>query len=305
MFNMLAIWEEKLKGLAQTLYDTLPPEAIIEDEPTEKKAAKLIVDLKNNNLKEYDLKWWNLRIVEMDDQQFEEILGLFFTKELSSKIIVLDVRGNNLQFLPKRIRECAELRVLNLSNNGLEVLPETLWNCSKLIRLNVEHNRLKALGEGIWQCSELESLYAAKNNLEEIPYALGGCLKLEKFSLDKIPSLTVPDTVRGFQQNWGSLLMTLRMFQNDRAKVLVRTFEALEFKIPSDVLRIVTSYIDHLHEYTELVPESPDFALRRERIPDSLTLLFSCYQRRFKLPEQQNNTCLPTPDTLAHRNATT
>ncbi|HQW57424.1 MAG TPA: hypothetical protein PK583_00490 [Gammaproteobacteria bacterium] len=278
-------------------------------------AAPLIADLKSDNYK-YDGKSLNLRLIEMNDQQLEEILALFLEKKLSSKIGSLNVQGNNLQFLPASIGEFTELWSLDISNNRLETLPETLWNCKKLKCLNVEDNCLKVLGGGIWQCLQLQKLYAAKNDLEEIPYAVGGCFELEELSLDTIPFLTtVPDTIEGLQLRWQGLLTSLAWFQNERVEMLASIFKILETQAPSDVLekaseprlstkplQIILGYLTDRTEYKELIPKSPDPVVWGNRVPESLRHLFSIYKQRM-IPPQNEGHPQPKKSGISCKNA--
>ncbi|CAD0202203.1 unnamed protein product [Chrysodeixis includens] len=85
--------------------------------------------------------------------------------QISQKLKLLDISGNQLKYLPKPIWKLQKLVTLKLDNNLLDRLPTTLGRMSSLRHLTMTQNRLTSLPCGLLQC-RLEYIDLSENQLD-------------------------------------------------------------------------------------------------------------------------------------------
>ncbi|CAH1390133.1 unnamed protein product [Nezara viridula] len=97
----------------------------------------------------------------------------------------LDIRSNNLSFLPESISFLENLKELYLNNNLIKYLPEGILKLKNLRILSVPFNKLKRLPSNIEELNVLEELYLQGNPaLCILPNTLSFCSHLSKLVLD-------------------------------------------------------------------------------------------------------------------------
>lgn len=79
--------------------------------------------------------------------------------------------------------------------------------------------------------------------------------------------------------------------------------KASEPQFPTDVLKIILDYLTHRMEYKELIPKSPDLAVWRERVPESLRPLFNIYKQRMVPPQKPEGSPQPKQSAISYKKA--
>lgn len=72
-----------------------------------------------------------------------------------------------------------ELEVLNLKQNELPYIPKEISNLNKFICLNLSNNKFKELPEAIGELKELRFLHISFNNMTRVNPAIKNCNNLE------------------------------------------------------------------------------------------------------------------------------
>ncbi|XP_014292369.1 E3 ubiquitin-protein ligase LRSAM1 isoform X2 [Halyomorpha halys] len=102
-----------------------------------------------------------------------------------SLLKILDIRSNNLSFLPESIAFLENLKELYLNNNLIKYLPEGIVRLKNLRILSVPFNKIKRLPPNIEELNVLEELYLQGNPaLCILPNTLSLCSHLSKLVLD-------------------------------------------------------------------------------------------------------------------------
>ncbi|HEV2524226.1 MAG TPA: hypothetical protein VGU44_03745, partial [Gammaproteobacteria bacterium] len=66
---------------------------------------------------------------------------------------------------------------------------------------------------------------------------------------------------------------------------------------------IILDYLTHRMEYKELIPKSPDLAVWRERVPESLRPLFNIYKQRMVPPQKPEGSPQPKQSAISYKKA--
>jgi hypothetical protein len=138
------------------------------------------------------------------------------------KIIVLQVVGNKVRYLPDsmgNLRSLSSLWILNsklqqlpdsignletllylyLPNNLLQSLPESLGNLRQLVALDVSNNRLQGLPASVGQLESLHMFYGNNNRIETLPENLGNLKRLRMLNVYNNLLKSLPDSVEHLQ----------------------------------------------------------------------------------------------------------
>ena len=108
-----------------------------------------------------------------------------------TKLVWLDMHGNELTGLPPGICGLTELTHLFVSRNALTALPE-VSGLGKLVWLDMHGNELTGLPPGICGLTELTHLFVSRNRLTGLPLEIGQltnltCLGLVRNDLGTLP----------------------------------------------------------------------------------------------------------------------
>lgn len=185
----------------------------------------MITQLENalNNKENAELRknLQELKITELNDQQFGEILSLLQRTTLSDAISNLNVSDNQLTALPPQIGQLTALQELDVSCNQLTVLPPQIGQLTALQELDVTDNRLTALPPEIGQLTALQMLDVTENQLTALPLTLGNCIALAFFDADNNPlQASSPRTIDALTQAW-SLLQTAYRRSSQRKDIFL------------------------------------------------------------------------------------
>lgn len=134
-----------------------------------------------------------------------------------SDLEILDLHGNNISALPRKVENMSRLRMLNLSENSFESLPFDDLASLPLTELNIRKNKLSGtlIEEPIDSLPQLQTLDASANQLTRL-VPLGRAIDLPvahslSLSMNRLQGL--PDMT-----SWGSLL-TLTVDENSISSI--------------------------------------------------------------------------------------
>lgn len=103
--------------------------------------------------------------------------------KVPEKVLVLDLSGNNLEAIPKKIIQFKNLQVLNLANNYITNLPDEIFELKNLQVLNLEENRLTKLPKEIDRLKNLYNLNLTRTKIPSIPESFSNLKKLKILNL--------------------------------------------------------------------------------------------------------------------------
>lgn len=108
----------------------------------------------------------------------------------------IELAGNNLSEIPRRMLAFRKLQRLDLSANKFRTLPSELGRLTSLRKLNVFHNELSDLPETIGDLTKLESFNAGDNAIEYLPNTIGNLTNLKKLSLSGNLLIDLPKEIK-------------------------------------------------------------------------------------------------------------
>ncbi|MHA1535528.1 MAG: leucine-rich repeat domain-containing protein [Promethearchaeota archaeon] len=88
---------------------------------------------------------------------------------LGNHVIILNICGKNLNYLPESIAQLKYLQTLDLRNNNLTELPESIGNLEFLEELILHDNVLNSIPNSIGNLKNLGLLHLDNNNLKSLP----------------------------------------------------------------------------------------------------------------------------------------
>lgn len=173
-------------------------------------------------------------------------------------LISIDLSGNNIMRLSKRISNLKDLRVLNLSDNAIENLPNELGLISCLEDLNISSNCLSAIPEDIKKLKNLKQISINNNPLKTFPEFIGEIKSIKHLLANNIEINKFPVEVTQLTN-----LLSLNL-ANNRITNIPREFVKLEslnvfdvkgnnlVRPPIEILsRGPRAIINYLHEFDE------------------------------------------------------
>jgi len=128
-------------------------------------------------------------IHENMSQTFESIRDI---KGSYQHVYHLKLAAQNLQEIPKEVKEMPNLYTLLLSDNKITTLGDALTNASKLKVLDLDNNDLREIPIAVLKsCAQLEELDIRGNNIKNVPTDLGHLkyLKVLDIGDNKVASL--------------------------------------------------------------------------------------------------------------------
>ncbi|MGJ8679170.1 leucine-rich repeat-containing protein kinase family protein [Paraglaciecola sp.] len=101
---------------------------------------------------------------------------------LADSLEILDLSNNQLNTLPKELKQLTQLKIIFASNNHFEVLPSVLGECENLEMIGFKTNQIKQVpAESLPK--NLRWLILTDNNIETLPESLGHRPRLQKLAL--------------------------------------------------------------------------------------------------------------------------
>lgn len=110
-------------------------------------------------------------------------------------IRLLDLRGNGLRLLSRKVGKLSGLRALLLGENELESVPDEIGKLKQLRWLDLSQNRLRKLAQDFFaQLVMLEDLNLSGNMLmsHNFPSSIGSCKHLQKMNLSSNDLTNIP-----------------------------------------------------------------------------------------------------------------
>ncbi|XP_051174406.1 leucine-rich repeat and death domain-containing protein 1-like isoform X2 [Leptopilina boulardi] len=141
----------------------------------------IVVKTHGSHVREIYLKWNKLKtlpkwIGELKNLQNLYLSGNFIQKlpqEIKfSKLTVLDLNSNQLEFIPTSVANLITLKYLLLDDNYITRIPPIFSQLRNLEYLSICRNRLETLPEWLGSLEKLEDLIVDNNYLEELPNRL-------------------------------------------------------------------------------------------------------------------------------------
>ena len=121
---------------------------------------------------------------------------LLTTGQRGNQLTQLDLRGLQLERLPKGLPRLKQLEALYLSDNGLKILPDDIGNIEKLRTLSLGKNQFNSLPDS---CSELWDslvhLYLGHNTISVLPFDVSLMAYLKVGSIGTNPIEEPIDTI--------------------------------------------------------------------------------------------------------------
>ena len=115
------------------------------------------------------------------------------------RLIVLILKGTQLQRLPDSIVELQSLIRLDVSMNRLTTLPEKTGKLSNLIYLNCAENNITFIPQSIGDMSDMIWLKMNGNRITHLPNSMGQLKRLTFLQVDNNPLTKLPATFRGLK----------------------------------------------------------------------------------------------------------
>lgn len=128
-----------------------------------------------------------------------EIPGEVFKETMVSRIVELDVGGNNIRSVPPEIGNLQWLTWLYLNNNKILCLPEEIKKLAFLDELDVSNNEIAWLPIEIGELRSLEKLNVSNNKLRRVAVKIGKMKSLRELSLGGNALCKLPRTLRGLR----------------------------------------------------------------------------------------------------------
>ncbi|CAD7960046.1 unnamed protein product [Amoebophrya sp. A120] len=173
-----------------------------------------IVKISGHALKTVDMRLGQVEYLEelhLDNGLIKAIEPRTFAAERFANLSVLNLKGNQLVFLPQDFAfYTSKLEYLDLSENKLVQLPESLFlgKCKLVLQvLLLDHNNLQTLPESIENAKQLRKLFLSFNNLTSLPSGLGGCVQLEKLRLVQNQLEKLPFSILKIKDNLNEVLV--------------------------------------------------------------------------------------------------
>lgn len=145
-----------------------------------------LLDPKNalflNGITELDLPDLDLRVLPPEISRFGQLQRL-------------NLRNNQLQWLPNTLFALTELQNLDLRNNKLRLLPAEIGALAKLKILDLQNNMLQALPDAFWTLPELEWLNLNDNHLGVLPDKIKALNQLKGLGLKSNQLSSIPDEI--------------------------------------------------------------------------------------------------------------
>ncbi|KAJ9582587.1 hypothetical protein L9F63_023075, partial [Diploptera punctata] len=189
------------------------------------------VDPNSKLSSDYGNVFWDLPIKEMRNTvKIHELImcgvGLAGLQEdivKLSAIQYIDLRSNELNWLPEAFCELVNLRTCLLSNNGLALLPFQIGKLTSLKEFSLDGNKLHTLPETMADLGQLEYFDLYDNNFEEVPMVIKSMknlkgLDLEYNCFDTSQSLEFMDTYSQMKCSIRKRLSRNSQFRKDSIK---------------------------------------------------------------------------------------
>ena len=113
---------------------------------------------------------------------------------LADSLEVLDLSNNQMDSLPKEIRQLHQLKIIFASSNHFEALPEVLGQCANLEMVGFKSNHITLVPENSLP-AKLRWLILTDNKIETLPDSLGERPRLQKLALAGNRLTALPDTI--------------------------------------------------------------------------------------------------------------
>eukprot|EP00729_Bicosta_minor_P005073 gene5073-5836_t len=133
--------------------------------------------------------------LQFEDDDGEEKVALLKTMleiEKLSKLSILQLQGNGLTTVPKKLGDLAALTQLTLHNNRLTTVPKELGDLAALTLLRLDNNRLTTVPKELGDLAALTELRLDNNRLTTVPKELGDLAALTRLHLQNNQLTTVP-----------------------------------------------------------------------------------------------------------------
>ncbi|MFX0034726.1 MAG: hypothetical protein ACFE9I_03680 [Candidatus Hermodarchaeota archaeon] len=123
---------------------------------------------------------------------------------------VLDLRFNNLMYIPEISKKLDSIISLDLSYNKIINLPTSIQNLTSLKHLNLKSNRLRSIPESLSSLKLLQTINLRNNMLNKIPKSIKSLKFLENLNLhgNKINSIEfkLPNSIKELELGWNNFL---------------------------------------------------------------------------------------------------
>lgn len=142
----------------------------------------------------------NERIMPLDkssELDLQSINSIFFCwvneDELPKQIYSLHLNDAEVSELSVKIGDLQHLRLLELKNNNMQYLPASISKLLKLREINASNNLLVSIPSEIGDLSGLEILDVSHNYIKELPLSFGNLQKLKIFRITNNHLTNLPD----------------------------------------------------------------------------------------------------------------
>eukprot|EP01080_Neovahlkampfia_damariscottae_P009488 gene9488-1694_t len=125
-------------------------------------------------------KFENLKVLELKHNQISFLPDkLFELRELTD----LEFFDNQIEVLPSKIGDLQQLVKINFNRNKIHSLPPELSSLQNLKKLNFGYNQISIFPEEICELKNLENIYLPGNEIIEIPKSINKLQNLESLDL--------------------------------------------------------------------------------------------------------------------------
>ena len=170
----------------------------------------------------------------------------------------LDLRYNTLEFLPEGISCLVHLKILRLDNNHLTSLPIQLFSLTYLCTLTLNRNFLHAIPNCVGNLKHLSTLIISSNQLKSIPSEISSLKKLKNFYIHGndfsiIPtSLCALQDLSEFSLEWFRYCSPPlpRILKNKIGEVIIESLKSLCYNLSTSG-KSTASLVDFIEHFSD------------------------------------------------------
>lgn len=149
----------------------------------------------------------NLSTFSISDNKLTSFEGIFEWKTLQ----ILNLSGNNIEIIPKEIKNLKALKKLYLNKNKIKSIPKEIRELKQLIEFEIKNNSIEEIPIIFGDLSNLEVVDVSNNFIKTLPGSMYFLNKLTKLNVQgnpiKDPPIHIACKLNDLKGYWQDLLI--------------------------------------------------------------------------------------------------